>query len=744
MSRPTDPPRRAPGSSFAAVAWCLAAVIVVTPLVVGSNRPLLWAINGGLTVLIILLLSALAARRGLPDADWRPVAWGLAGVAAVMAWMVVQVLPLSGAFPGLLAASGPAAVAHTFRTISVDPAATLAALVRFATPALLGFAALIVCLDRDGARRSSRLLDVVILVASLIGAYGLYALHLGASQPSLVTASDYAGFLTGTFVNRNTAATYLAIALVACAARFLETIAAAPHVAPRQRHGRRERSFGGIYIVAAAILATALLSTGSRAGLAAGAAGLAVTIGVGSRGLLRSGGRAWVIILGAGVAVAAVAFLAAGSVLDRIGEEAVTDDTRFAVYSDTLSMIEDRPLLGHGAGTFATLFPLYHGPDVPSERVWLAAHNSYLQAAAELGLPALAVMLLVLAGAFVNVLAHALSPRSAAATVAATGAIVVVAVHAFLDFSLQVEAVAILFAILVGAGTGVSLGARAGSAPAIDARPAVESARGGTPPRGGRAQLRYALVEETPAGEGEAEPAPRRIYVFGDLHGRSDLAADLKAAIARDLAENPCERPLIVGLGDYVDRGPDSRGVVELLVEGLHADAEQVFLRGNHEQLLIDAVAGDEQAYEVWVHSGGLDTLKSYGIDIRDTLRGQDGFEAARKAFARTLPYSHFDFLRATPLQYLEGAYLFVHGGVDPAKPLEQQAPEDLLWHRHEDQTRDDVFERIVVHGHTPVMEPFLGQYRINLDTGAYASNRLSCLVLEGDRRRLLALSDGR
>lgn len=742
MPRPAAFRRGTDGARLAGVEWCLFVVVAFTPLLLGSNRPLFWAINGGLAVLVVLFLVTLAARRGLPEADWRPVAWGLAGVAAVMAWMVIQAVPLSGAFPGLLAASGPAAVAHTFRTISVDPAATLMALVRFATPVLLGFVALVVYLDRDGARRSSRLLDVVILVAGLIGAYGLYALHSGSGQPSLVAAPDYAGFLTGTFVNRNTAATYLAIALVASAARFLETVGAAPPAAPRQRHGRRERSFGGLYIVAAAILATALFSTGSRAGMIAGLLGLGVALVVGSRGLLRSGGRTWVVIVGAGIAVTAVAFLAAGSVLDRVGEEAITDDTRFAVYSETLGMIEDRPLLGHGAGTFATLFPLYHGPDVPSERVWLAAHNTYLQAAAELGLPALAVMLLVLAGAFVNVLAHALSPRAAAATVAATGAIVVVAVHSFLDFSLQVEAVAILFAILVGAGTGVSLGDRAVPSPGADSRPTAEGVGDLSSPPAARSQLHYALVEETPSAEGEA--APRRIYVFGDLHGRSDLAAALKAAIARDLAESPSERPLIVGLGDYVDRGPDSRGVIELLLDGLHGDAEQVFIRGNHEQLLIDALAGDEQAYDVWVHSGGLDTLRSYGIDIREALRGQDGFEVVRKAFARTLPYSHFDFLRATPLQYGEGAYLFVHGGVDPAKPLGEQAPEDLLWHRHEDQTRDDVFERIVVHGHTPVAEPFLGRYRINLDTGAYASNRLSCLVLDGDRRRLLELSDGR
>ncbi len=728
-------------ASFGGVAWILSAILVVSPLLLGSNRPAFWVFNGVLAVAAVAVLVGLAWRREVPEADWRPVAWGLVGVSAVMAWMVIQAVPLAGAFPRLLFLTGRSGAVDTFRTISVDPAATLTAIVRFATPALLGFVALVAYLDREGARRASRLLDIVILVASLISAYGLFALHFGSGQPALVASPDYAGFLTGTFVNRNTAATYLSIALVACLARFLEMAAQPLPAGTRRRQAPRERSFGGVYIVAAAFLATAVLSTGSRAGMVAGLLGIAATLAVGARGVLRSGGRTWIVIAGGVVAVAVVAVLAAGSVLERIGEGQVSDDIRFAVYANTLDMIEDRPFLGHGAGSFATLFPLYHGPDVPSERVWLSAHNSYLQAAAELGLPALAVMLLVLSGAFVNVLANALSPRAASVSVAAVGAFVVVAVHSLLDFSIQIEAVAILFAILVGAGTGAALGARVGS-PTAEPEPAP-AARDLTP-RTIRTRLAYTVVKEAPSAATEPEGAPRRIYVFGDLHGRSDLAAGLKAAIARDMTERPCERPVIVGLGDYIDRGPDSRGVLELLSTGLHPEADHVFIRGNHEQLVIDALAGDESAYDVWVQSGGLECLKSYGVDIREALRGREGFEATRKEFARILPYAHFDFLRVMPIKYLEGEYLFVHGGVDPARRLEEQAARDFLWHRHEDQSRDDVFERVVVHGHTPVPEPFLGRYRINLDTGAYASNRLSCLVLEGHDRRLLELSDGR
>jgi serine/threonine protein phosphatase 1 len=726
--------RRARGASFRSVEWGLFAVLVLTPIPLGSNRPLAWVLNGVLAVVLAAVAGVVAARRDAPDVDWRPVAWGLAAVSVLLAWMVVQTLPLPGLLLTLPAApapegEGPVAV---FATISADPSATWAAIVRFATPALLGLVALIVHLGRGGARRGARLLDVVILVAGLMGAYGLYALHFGSAQPSLVSTPDYAGFLTGTFVNRNTAATYLAVALVACIARFLETVGA-PHGAtgPRGRSSRGERSFGGIYVIAAAVLATALLSTGSRAGMVAGLAGLAVTLVVGARGLLRSHGRTWIVIVGAIAAVAVVAFLAAGSVVNRIGEEQVTDDTRFAVYSDTLEMIRDRPLVGHGAGTFATVFPLYHGPDVPSERVWLAAHNTYLQAAAELGLPALAVALALIAAALVSVLTNALSQRASAVAVAALGAVVVVGVHALLDFSIQIEAVAILFAILLGAGTGASFGARQ-AAQHGDPVPAERTTRGG---------LGYAMLEAVPATPRE-ETAPRRAYVFGDLHGRSDLAANLKAAIARDLAERPCERPVIIGLGDYIDRGPDSRGVIEMLAAGLHPGADHVFLRGNHEQLLMDVLAGDEGSYQVWINSGGLDCLKSYGVDLREALRGSEGFAATRRALTQAMPYAHFAFLQATPLHHAEGPYLFVHGGVDPAKPLRRQTPRDFLWHRHEDKARDDVFERIVVHGHTPVAEPFMGRYRINLDTGAYASNRLSCLILEGRERRFLELPD--
>jgi serine/threonine protein phosphatase 1 len=721
--------RHVRGPSFRSVEWGLFAVLVLTPIPLGSNRPVMWVVNAVLALALAGLAGIVVARRDARDIDWRPVVWALAAVSALLAWMVVQAVPIPGLAGLLTVPAGTPDAGTATATISADPSATWAAIVRFATPALLGMVALIAHLGRGGAQRGTRLLDAVILVAGLMGAYGLYALHFGSAQPSLISTPDYAGFLTGTFVNRNTAATYLAIALVACVARFLETVGQ-PGTGGRSSRG--ERSFGGIYVIAAAVLATALLSTGSRAGMVAGFAGLLVTLVIGARGLLRSGGRTWIVIAAAFAAVAVVALLAAGSVVSRIGEEQVTDDIRFAVYADTIDMMRDRPLLGHGAGTFATLYPLYHGPEVPSERVWLAAHNTYLQAAAELGLPALAIALALIVAGFISVLANALSPRATAIAVAAVGATIVVAVHALLDFSIQIEAVAILFAILLGAGTGVSFGAR-------------QAIREGDPaasePAATRDGLGYAVVEAAPGNAREAA-APRRIYVFGDLHGRSDLAANLRAAIARDLAERPCGRPVIIGLGDYVDRGPDSRGVLELLVGGLHPDADHVFLRGNHEQLLLDVLAGDEKSYQVWINSGGLDCLKSYGVDLREALRGSEGFAATRRALTQALPYAHYAFLQATPLHHAEGPYLFVHGGVDPAKPLRRQTTHDFLWHRHEDQSRDDAFERIVVHGHTPVAEPFLGRYRINLDTGAFASNRLSCLVLDGRERRFLELPD--
>lgn len=245
---------------------------------------------------------------------------------------------------------------------------------------------------------------------------------------------------------------------------------------------------------------------------------------------------------------------------------------------------------------------------------------------------------------------------------------------------------------------------------------------------------------KAPRAEAPSAPATaagERIYVFGDVHGRHDLLGRTLAAIDRDLEETPpAGRATIVGLGDYVDRGPDSSRVVLALIERGAGPAGLVSLRGNHEEVLLQFLDEPVRNGERWFAIGGSATVKSYGVPLPGG--GMWDFPALRQALVTRMPPAHLMFLQALPTTYVSGDYLFVHAGVRLGRPLAEQEPADLLWIRRGFSDGDAPFEKVVVHGHTPVEEPFFGTYRINLDTGAYFSGRLTCLVLEGDRRRLL------
>lgn len=233
-----------------------------------------------------------------------------------------------------------------------------------------------------------------------------------------------------------------------------------------------------------------------------------------------------------------------------------------------------------------------------------------------------------------------------------------------------------------------------------------------------------------------AVPACCRLYVFGDAHGRSDLLARLCEAIEQDRSRSPVERAVVIGLGDYIDRGDDSRGVVEALAGGFLANFELVALRGNHEQLLLEFLEDPRRNGRLWFQLGGLATLASYGLNLQG--RHAERPELLRDALVTALPVEHLLFLQATPLFLSLGDYFFVHAGVRIGVPLGAQRAEDLLWIRSGFADSDPKFEQFIVHGHTPVAKPEIRSGRINIDTGAYATGRLTCLVLEGHQRRFL------
>jgi serine/threonine protein phosphatase 1 len=229
-------------------------------------------------------------------------------------------------------------------------------------------------------------------------------------------------------------------------------------------------------------------------------------------------------------------------------------------------------------------------------------------------------------------------------------------------------------------------------------------------------------------------PEGMRIYAVGDVHGRDDLLEEIAAAIECDLVSAPATL-ITVLLGDYVDRGPHSSRVVERLAQSRFPTPIRA-LRGNHEQMLLQFL---DKASELasWRRHGGLETLHSYGVDVTKSMRGE-GYEETREALLEALPKAHHQFLSGTEMSATYGEYFFCHAGICPGVPFERQLAEDLIWGREEFLECGRFFGKIVVHGHTPVEAPDFRANRINIDTGAFATSLLTCLVLEGCERRLL------
>jgi serine/threonine protein phosphatase 1 len=230
-------------------------------------------------------------------------------------------------------------------------------------------------------------------------------------------------------------------------------------------------------------------------------------------------------------------------------------------------------------------------------------------------------------------------------------------------------------------------------------------------------------------GRRPSVPAGFRIYSIGDVHGRLDLLDELLSRIEADMVHRPAERPIFVFLGDYIDRGPCSRETIDRLIERGETN-ECVFLKGNHEQIAIKCLS-DPSLFHRWLRLGGVQTLVSYGITPDSLLNGKKIVEL-QAAFHRALPQAHIGFFRNQQMSFTCGDFFFAHAGVKPHVELSRQADNDLLSIREEFLTSSEDFGKVVVHGHTPTHEIEIRSNRINIDTGAYATGRLTCLVIEG------------
>jgi serine/threonine protein phosphatase 1 len=223
-------------------------------------------------------------------------------------------------------------------------------------------------------------------------------------------------------------------------------------------------------------------------------------------------------------------------------------------------------------------------------------------------------------------------------------------------------------------------------------------------------------------------PAGRRVYAVGDIHGRLDLLDKLLARINNDIALRPTARSVYVFLGDYIDRGPSSRETIDRLIE--HGKThETVFLKGNHELIALKCLT-DQKLFDQWLRLGGLETLISYGVPPEILANGKP-IVRLQSAFHSALPQTHFRFFRDLQNSFMCGDFFFAHAGVKPNVELSHQKESDLLWIRGEFLFSNCDFGKIVIHGHTPTREIEVGLNRINIDTGAFATGRLTCLVME-------------
>ncbi|MBZ8135277.1 metallophosphoesterase family protein [Afifella sp. IM 167] len=236
-------------------------------------------------------------------------------------------------------------------------------------------------------------------------------------------------------------------------------------------------------------------------------------------------------------------------------------------------------------------------------------------------------------------------------------------------------------------------------------------------------------------------PEGCRVYAFGDIHGRFDLLGELHQAMEADLQARPVDECVEVFVGDYVDRGPDSEKVLRFLADSSSVCGRRVCLKGNHEDILIRALR-EPELLTYWLGQGGAATMLSFGVEPPRNARPAT-LENCRDALAMALGPDLSAFLGGLDTMERIGDYLFVHAGINPGRPLEEQEEQDLVWIREPFLSSQKDFGFCVVHGHTPRERQRVHANRINLDTGAFSTGILTCVALERSSRRFLATKRG-
>ncbi|MDN3274179.1 metallophosphoesterase [Frankia sp. RB7] len=227
-------------------------------------------------------------------------------------------------------------------------------------------------------------------------------------------------------------------------------------------------------------------------------------------------------------------------------------------------------------------------------------------------------------------------------------------------------------------------------------------------------------------------PEGVRVYAISDIHGCAHLLEPMLRVIDADLVHRRPRHAIEVFMGDYIDRGPDTRLTLDILIERSR-QSNTVFLKGNHEAFL-GKVLRNPSLLDDWLRIGGAQTLTSYGVSSADSGVETNDPAALLRDLARAIPRSHVEFLRNLRLSFTCGDFFFVHAGVRPGVPLSEQQEEDLLWIREDFLQSNERFSKYIVHGHTPVRSAELHPNRANIDTGAYATGNLTLMSIQGNR----------
>ncbi len=240
----------------------------------------------------------------------------------------------------------------------------------------------------------------------------------------------------------------------------------------------------------------------------------------------------------------------------------------------------------------------------------------------------------------------------------------------------------------------------------------------------------------TPARARPSVPEGQRVYAIGDVHGRHDLLVDLLSQIEDDDRDRGAAKSTIVFLGDLIDRGPDSKAVIETAMVLAASEIDVRFIAGNHEEVFLLAASGDAEATKFFTKIGGRETILSYPIADADYATLNHKQLAER--LLTLVPRDHVDFVAGFEDMVMIGDYLFVHAGIRPGCALDEQRPEDLRWIRDHFLNDERDHGKIVVHGHTICDEIEIFDNRIGIDTGAYCNGRLTAIGLEGEDRWFL------